>query len=383
MRIIYFNRLLESGDGSQVHAKEFIKAASKLGVEIIATAGTRPVKALTKRTKKIFKNIFPTIIIDTYVVLREFIRSIHDYFYLKRLIKEKHPKVLFTRNQGIGWVGLWIKKNLKIYWIIEVNACIFNEISIERRRPFFDIYRLNEIKNWKKADYIFVVSKKLKQTLQNSGITKSKIIVNPNGVDVKRFYKMPKNKNLLKVLGFTKKYVVGFSGSLLQWHGVDDLIKSIYILKNHIPEIVLIIIGDGEQRKCLENYAKTLDMEDRVIFLGKVDHKLMPQYLSIMDVAVAPYKKIEKFYLSPLKIFEYMSMELPIISTNQGQITDLLKNNGILVEPEKPKQIARALKWVYNNQKEAYEMGRRARLIVEKRYTWEMNVKRVLSVLKL
>ena len=68
---------------------------------------------------------------------------------------------------------------------------------------------------------------------------------------------------------------------------------------------------------------------------GAMAHDRVPKYLAAMDIAVAPFRPVDDFYFSPLKLFEYLAMGKPVVASNVGQISELVRHgeNGLLTAP--------------------------------------------------
>jgi glycosyltransferase involved in cell wall biosynthesis len=107
----------------------------------------------------------------------------------------------------------------------------------------------------------------------------------------------------------------------------------------------LLIVGDGPEREALERQAEIHNIAAQVLFTGAVPHDEVPMYIAAMDVAVAPYRAVQDFYFSPLKLYEYLAAGKPVIASNLGQIADAIRHghNGYLVEPDNVADLSRAL----------------------------------------
>jgi glycosyltransferase involved in cell wall biosynthesis len=71
----------------------------------------------------------------------------------------------------------------------------------------------------------------------------------------------------------------------------------------------------------------------------------MPAHLAVVDVAVAPYRAVENFYFSPLKLYEYLAAGRAVVASDIGQIAEVIHHgeNGYLVPAEDEGALARAL----------------------------------------
>jgi glycosyltransferase involved in cell wall biosynthesis len=112
-----------------------------------------------------------------------------------------------------------------------------------------------------------------------------------------------------------------------------------------LPDWRLLVVGDGPCRDQLEEQVHSLPNRDQVHFTGAVSHDRIPGYLAAMDITVAPYRPIDDFYFSPLKLFEYFAMGKAVIATDVGQISQMIRHgeNGLLTEPANANSLAEAL----------------------------------------
>jgi glycosyltransferase involved in cell wall biosynthesis len=101
-----------------------------------------------------------------------------------------------------------------------------------------------------------------------------------------------------------------------------------------------------------------------------------------MDVAVAPYPKIENFYFSPLKVFEYMAAGLPVVSSNIGQLSELIQNEycGFLYRPGDSEALSKILLRLMKDPKLRKTVGAAAKDYIIQNHTWDIVVSKILSL---
>src|SRR5262249_25484348 len=129
--------------------------------------------------------------------------------------------------------------------------------------------------------------------------------------------------------GLQGKLVAGFVGSFHWWHDVRGLIDAFETLHHEDRDVRLLLVGDGPERNAMQGYASERGLDGPIIFTGNVSHELVPQYIAAMDVAVAPFRAQldDDLYGSPMKLFEYMAVGTPSVSTAFGQITDIVEHD--------------------------------------------------------
>ncbi|MFQ5907169.1 MAG: glycosyltransferase, partial [bacterium] len=105
-------------------------------------------------------------------------------------------------------------------------------------------------------------------------------------------------------------------------------------------------------------------------------------YIASMDVTVAPYPPMNNFYFSPIKIFEYAAMAKPIVTSAQGQPSDVVQDRktGLLYAPGDRKDLINCLILLSDNKELRLQLGQRAREMVLKRHSWDGKAKRVAEI---
>ena len=181
-------------------------------------------------------------------------------------------------------------------------------------------------------------------------ISKSKIQIIYNGIDIKKFSVKPENSK--EKIGIGKdEFVVGFVGRLDPVKNVSGLIQSFYkfiqkIPRQYLDKTLLLIVGDGEEKEKLTTLVSKLGISGNVIFYGQTSE--IPLCLAAMDVYVQP----SLYEGQSNTIIEAMAASLPVISTNVGGTHEIIENevDGLLFNPNDYLGIANAILRFYNNQ---------------------------------
>ncbi|MDI6640095.1 MAG: glycosyltransferase family 4 protein, partial [Methanocellales archaeon] len=213
-----------------------------------------------------------------------------------------------------------------------------------------------------------------------SSISREKIEITTAGVDLRRFdLKRLDGTKIRRKYGIQNNDVIVYVGSLEPWHGIGDLISAMSYLGDNVR--LLVVGGKKDVLTILEQLASEKGVSDRVIFVGSVDHSEVPNYIAAADVACAPFNPAKGsltrkhgFFFSPIKIFEYMACEKPVVATNIEIVSDIVKTNncGVLVEPGDPVSLAEGVDLLLKNKKEAQAYGKNGRKAVQGKYTWDI-----------
>lgn len=388
MKILYINELLNSSGGGSIHGRKIMEKLKSLDVSLFTMPAIRNEQTIKYR-RNLIKTLMPNIpsVIREFLVfikqnLKSFLRSIELYFALKR----DKPDCILMRTELYDLTPIILKKISKIPLILEVNA----PASLERKLDYEtqnkklvipDFFSNLDTKIWESADAIYVVSNIIKKIIRSKLDNRSPFIeVIPNGVDIDYFENLD-TKDSEEQSDFIK---ICFIGSFTSRHGVDLLLDAYEEIANLRPMTQLILIGDGVNRKNLENYVCcNRNLKGRVIFTGRLTHDNTMKRLTEMDILVAPYKYSDFFYFSPLKVFEYMASGKAIITSKFGQINEILEDgvNSVLINPKNKKEFSNALLTLIDSEKLRIKLGYMA-LQRAKKFSWKISAMKLLKLVQ-
>ncbi|MEA1962812.1 MAG: glycosyltransferase family 4 protein [Patescibacteria group bacterium] len=231
-----------------------------------------------------------------------------------------------------------------------------------------------------KADSIQVISKYLGDYACDMGF-KGKPILVPNAVNIKHFsseYKEEELRAFKKKLGKEKDDIFVITTSrLAKKNAIGDVIKAFEFLPKNIK---FLILGIGPDEKKIRELAKEKKVDERILFLGYVDHKIIPKYLKISDIFIRPSLS-EGFGNS---FVEAMAAGIPVIATPVGGIVDFLfdpdknpdkKPTGIFCEVNNPESIADKINRLTKNPSLVEEIIGNAKELAVKKYDWDIIAK--------
>jgi glycosyltransferase involved in cell wall biosynthesis len=229
------------------------------------------------------------------------------------------------------------------------------------------------------ADHLVAVSDGVREYAIAKGSDPARAYVLPNGVDTARFH--PDVVPARTAAEGPREFTIGFTGSLKPWHGMDLLMKAFRKLLTTDGRYRLLVVGDGPLRPWIDGFASGAGIEDRVELTGWIPNDALPGVLQRMDVTVAPYPRLDGFYFSPLKLFEYMAMGKPVVASAIGQVCDIVEHGrtGLLAEPGDIAQLAAHVERIRCDSDLRSRLGaaaaERARA-----FTWSNNARRVVEL---
>lgn len=339
--------------GAQRYVYDLAANLPKEKFEAVVACGTKEGTVLIEKLKEASIRTIELKNSEREINLKNDFRSIKE---LIKIIKEEKPGVVHLNSSKIGLLGslacLYLKtKGCKPKVIFTAHGWAFNE----KNRSSFSkaIYCLGHYLTVLICDKTITVSEKARRDIICMPFVKNKIEVIYNGIP--KFELQPKMESRIILASKEAEKKILFSISELHNNkGLDLALRAISILPKEAKEkIIYSIAGNGEEKENLENLAKELHIEDLVRFLGFVpDAKKL---LSGADIFLLP-SRTEAF---PYAILEAGSVGLPIIATSVGGIPEIIRDmqNGILVHPRNPKEIAEAILYLFDHKDKQKEFG--------------------------
>jgi len=155
-------------------------------------------------------------------------------------------------------------------------------------------------------------------------------------------------------------------------------------LIEYIPNVKLLIVGDGPLMKNLKKRVTVLSLDKRVIFTGKIKREKVPFYINSADICLALFnlERNRITGLSPIKVFDYMACAKPIITTDVGELGEFVEkyNIGIVTPAEDLKSLTAATLKLINSEELRIKMGKNGRKIVVEKFSWADVAKKVEKV---
>jgi len=262
--------------------------------------------------------------------------------------------------------------------LLEINAPLIEEQAEHRGLVDRAGAERSTERAFSEATALLAVSEEVGAYLQQFPATRGKVHIIPNAVNPDCF--PPQLAAALPAAPGI--FTVGFVGTLKRWHGVEILLEAFVSLYERNSSTRLLIVGEGPEREKLQSQALAADLGEAVLFTGAVAASDVPGLLASMDVAVAPYPKLSRFYFSPLKVYEYMAAGLPVVASRLGQLEKLIEDNvnGLLTAPGDAAELAVALERLRSTPALRTRLGKAARTSMLREHTWDAVVERILRL---
>ncbi|MBI2775498.1 glycosyltransferase [Candidatus Dependentiae bacterium] len=337
--------------------------------------------------------------------LESFFSTFFFAFTLRERCKNSFFDSIYQRYSLLNATGVILSVRHKIPLILEYNGSDvwqFDQLAPKKWFKLNWLARLIEQINLEYASSIVVVSQVLKEDLISKGINPLKILVNPNGVDTDLYDPeklINKRNQIRKELGIEDKFVFGFVGTFSFWHGIEVIAQIIPQIIKKTSHAHFLLIGDGPLKSYIENEIKRANITASVTLTGLVTTAAAREYLSACDSFLCPTQSMpdgSRFFGSPTKMFEYLSMGRPIIASNLEQLKEimlpslvnpqlnnhslLIDKRGILVDSQNHQGfVDAAFILIKSAIEDLNHIGKKNRNQAINNYSWEHHVNKILK----
>jgi len=182
----------------------------------------------------------------------------------------------------------------------------------------------------------------------------------------------------LSVPNIPKERIACFVGAQTPIRGIKELIKSIELVENGI----LYLAGPVVNQK-FKDELQSLSGWSRVVDLGVISRAEVSNILAKSSVGLVTYLPAPNHIdAQPNKLFEYMSVGLPVVSSNFSLWKEIIEKNycGICVDPTNPEEISKAITYIFDNPEEAKIMGENGKKNINKIYNWKVEEKKLVEL---
>ncbi len=277
-------------------------------------------------------------------LIREFLKNIKRR--KKIVIYTRGELVIFLANFSlffpIIWEShikpskMWLYKNVfkRVAGIVTVTSCYYNELA------------------------------------QRHGVNGERMLYWPDGVNLKSFKREFSKDEARVILKLPKnKKIIVYVGSDLIWKGLSVLKKVSHSLSD---DYLILFIGNISGN----------GINERSRTIGYKKNKEVAIYMKAADALILTGDinfKEARYYTSPLKLFEYMASDRPIIASDLPSFRDVLNNNNsVLVESNNAESLIQAIRRIINNEDFGKRIATTAHRNVEK-YSWDNRAKNILN----
>lgn len=234
----------------------------------------------------------------------------------------------------------------------------------------------------KKLSGIITITHGLKKDIiKKYGFNETRILVAPDGVDLKTFdIQLTRQEARQKLNLPLDKKIILYTGQLFAWKGVDILAEATSSLPNDY--LVYLVGGTKDDTATFKSKYQSIK---NLICLPSVPRDEVAIWLKAADVLALPNSgrfQISERYTSPLKLFEYMASGTPILASDLPSLREILdENEAFFSKPDDPVSLAQTINKIVSEKDDAKRRADTTHGMVD-RYTWHGRAKTITNFIE-
>jgi glycosyltransferase involved in cell wall biosynthesis len=316
---------------------------------------------------------------------------------VRRAIEAFRPDVVMERFYNFAGAGVMLAHRRGIPSLLEVNAPMVDppgSLKTKLDRLLFGSMRRWAATQGRWSDAIVTPL----ATTVPPEVPRQKIHELTWGANVDQFDPSKRlqgaaRQALADEFGLTLEYpVAAFLGSFRHWHGVEHFVEAARRMMQGGSGFSFLAVGGGPELDGLRSRVASWSLpQGRFVFTGAQPHERIPDLLSLADIGVAPFDVASHaplaefgFYWSPLKIFEYMAMALPVVTIDIPPLNEIVRDGqeGLLFPTGDVEGLTSALERLSTDAELRSRLGASARRRVVANYSWQAHCAALDGILR-
>ncbi len=286
---------------------------------------------------------------------------------LYKIIKEKKPDIVHLEAEAGSLISLHVSI-IKLIFRFKLVLFVWDNI------PCADwYYKSSTAFVYPFVNYLIAGSDQARVTAGRQGYNGAASVLPQLGIETGRVTDAPSIDPWQDRMGFR----LGFVGRLKKKKGVHLLLKAM----KEAPETLLTIVGDGDDKEYFIKLATSLEIIDRVRFIGQVPHKEVVKYIKGFDVLILPSISTTRWKEQfGHVLIEAMAAGKPVIGSDSGVIPDVIGNVGILFKEGDTRELLKAINSLVNDKNLVSEYGERGLERAKQIYTDKGIAKKTMEI---
>ncbi len=233
---------------------------------------------------------------------------------------------------------------------------------------------------YRSVDHITVLGRDMKQLVETKSyrdLNFNHVTTITNWADLDLVAPMPKNNNtLINELGLKNKFVVQCAGNMGRAQGIESMFVAAEMLQEK-SDIHFLFIGTGVKREWMEKTVQDKLLKN-ITIIGQRPRIDQPIFLNACDIAIVSLISGMKGAAVPSRLYNIMAAGKPIIAIaeHDSEVSLVINEEeiGWVTTPDAPNELAEVILNAYSNPIKLQQMGSRARLAVENKYTYNKGI---------
>lgn len=309
---------------------------------------------------------------------------------LLRLALEVRPSVLHTTTHYVNALAVRaVAEVLCIPWTYEVRGLLADTWASTRspealQSARYERFQSREAQALQSAHDVVTLGTHMADRVREiAGDSSLSVRLAPNGVGG-QFTDEPGEKvTARRRTGLPlHRFLVGTVTSVVDYEGLDDLVRAVNIARKSVPSILAVIVGDGVARPGLHQLVSDLGIQDHVKFCGRVDRSEAVEYFRSLDVFVVPRKdRTVTRAVTPLKPVEALASRTAVVASDLPALREVIEHGvtGLLTPPDDPVLLAATLVDLAQSPETRDRLAEAGRNWALKNRTWAVTAKETVK----
>lgn len=292
----------------------------------------------------------------------------------KQIIRNIHPDVVHAHSAG-GYAWLAMLTGFHPYVVTPWGTDVLTDAKKSKLNGFVTTLAL------RRANLITTDGYHVKKEMIRLGIPEDKIQIVMFGTDLRRFAPGDKDVELRDRYGLGDSQIVISTRTLTPIHDVATFVRAIPLIKQMFSNVIFVIVGDGIERRILEELAQALGVNNFVRFIGRVEEDEMVKWLHTADIYVSTSLADAGLAASTA---EAMACQLPVVITDNADNRKwvLEGKGGFLIPMGDPDVLSDRIVGLLKNKEMRQEFGCFNRRVIEERNNYVMEMERMEAMYK-
>ncbi len=308
----------------------------------------------------------------TWLPSRRVLRRFDFVWYAQAAARRFKPELIYTWLPQSAAVGSW--EGFPV--VLEMHADVSGRLGAWWLRRFWKTGRRQRL---------LVTTRALWEVLERSTrmrFPKHSVQVAPNGVDLDRYARLPRAREARERLHLRDGLTAGFTGHFYAGRGIGLL----FDLARSMPKFNFLWVGGTAEAVEVWRLKIRAARCDNVTLTGFIDNSTLPLYQAAADMLLMPYghsisassgQDIGEV-INPMKMFEYMAAERPIVTSDIPVIREVLDEScAVFCRANDVVEWKRALEQLGEDEELRARLAHKARQEVQK-YTWIARAERAI-----
>ena len=313
------------------------------------------------------------------------------FFHIVNACKKNGIDVLHVHDLPYALATVLAAKVLKIPVVFDMHEyyAVMLKMSFEARsyrkfKPFAFILlwllKIEEKYACKNASKVILVADEHIERILFLGVKRNNIMIVTNTEDIDHFSNLSDDPAILTK--YQNEFIILYVGGFSPHRGLDTAIDAMPNVLKQIPNARLLLVGDGNNRKELEELVKDQDLKACITFTGFQKFEKLPSYIKICDIGLIPHISTPHIETTmPNKIFQFMMLGKPVIVSSTKPMMRIVEETkcGWIFKERDSDDLARAI--IEAKESSQIEiLGKNGKAAVEKKYNWQKTVEPLLEL---